>query len=102
MKNKDVQKIVENYYRASSSLMNIGTTEGIPEELRQICSGASAETIKIINYINEHKKELYETKKEKWCPNCGCTDLDGREEDGEKIYYCNGCGYEFKESEVEQ
>lgn len=39
-----------------------------------------------------------------YCPNCGCTELDEdeREEDGEKIYYCNGCGYEFKESEVEQ
>ena len=64
MKNEDVQQIVENYYRASSSLMNIGTTEGIPEELRQICIGASAETIKIINYINDHKHDLYESENE--------------------------------------
>ena len=97
-----MQQIVENYYRASSSLMNIGTTEGIPEELRQICINASAETVKIIDYINDHKHDLYESENEVWCPNCGCSDLEEREEDGEKIYYCNGCGYEFKESEVEQ
>lgn len=102
MKNKDVQQIVENYYRASSSLMNIGTIEGIPAELKEICLNASAATIKIINYVNDHKHELYESKKEVWCPNCGCSDLEQREEDEEKIYYCNGCGYESSESEVEQ
>ena len=62
MKNKDVQKIVENYYKASNALMNIGTIEGIPKELRNICLNASSATVKIIDYVNKHKNELYEKK----------------------------------------
>jgi hypothetical protein len=56
---QDAQRLVENYYRARNALTNIGTTEHIPDELLQICLNASRETIKIIDYVNAHKSELY-------------------------------------------
>lgn len=62
MKNKNVQIIVENYYKASNALMNIGTLEDIPKELKTICLNATSATLKIINYVNEHKEGLYEKK----------------------------------------
>lgn len=56
MKEYDVSKVVENYYRASSALMEIGTTKNIPEELRELSLNASSATMKIIDYINTHKE----------------------------------------------
>jgi len=56
MNQYDMTKVIENYYRASSALMEIGTTKNIPEELRQLSINASAATMKIINYINSHKE----------------------------------------------
>jgi hypothetical protein len=50
-------KVVTNYYRASSALMEIGTTEDIPEDLKKLCINASVATAKIINYINTHKEQ---------------------------------------------
>ena len=40
--------MLTNYYRASSALMEIGTTENIPEELNELAINASAETLRII------------------------------------------------------
>jgi hypothetical protein len=62
---QDAQRLVENYYRAKNALIDIGTTEHIPNELLQICLNASRETTKIIDYINEHKEELYKEPSEK-------------------------------------
>lgn len=56
---QDAQRLVENYYRATNALMAIGTTEHIPDELLQICLNASRATTKIIDYVNEHKEEIY-------------------------------------------
>lgn len=56
MKKYDISKVIQNYYRASSALMEIGTTENIPEELRQLSLNASAATVRIIDYINSHKE----------------------------------------------
>ena len=53
----DKKSVVENYYRASTALMNIGTTPDIPEELKNLSIQASAATIKIIDYINEHRED---------------------------------------------
>jgi ADP-ribose pyrophosphatase YjhB (NUDIX family) len=51
----DRARIVENYYKASGALMELGTTKNIPPELLQLSLDASAATLKIINYINENK-----------------------------------------------
>ena len=53
----DKKSVVENYYRASTALMNIGTTPDIPEELKNLSIQASAATIKIIDYINQHRED---------------------------------------------
>jgi hypothetical protein len=45
--------------------MGIGSTEHIPDELLQICLNASKATTKIIDYINEHKEEIYQEPSEK-------------------------------------
>lgn len=50
--------VIENYYRASNALMNIGTMEGISEELRDICAKASNATYKIIGYVNDNKDKV--------------------------------------------
>jgi hypothetical protein len=52
----DRSKIVENYYKASGALMEIGTIENIPEDLKQLVINASSATIKIIDYINENRQ----------------------------------------------
>ena len=62
---QDAQRLVENYYRASNALMNIGTTEFLPKELKDICLNASRATVKIIDYVNEHKDEIYKEPNEK-------------------------------------
>jgi hypothetical protein len=51
----DRVKVIEDYYRASSALMRIGTTTGLPEELKQLAINASSATVKIIDYINACK-----------------------------------------------
>ena len=51
----DRDRVVTNYYKAANALMEIGTTPNIPEELKQLAINASSQTIKIINYINNHK-----------------------------------------------
>ena len=56
MNQEDRSKVVMNYYKATSALMEIGTTEGIPEELRQLAINASSATTKIIDYVNFHKE----------------------------------------------
>ena len=57
MKQYDRSKVVGNYYKAQNALMEIGTTENIPEELKQLAINASSATMRIINYINNHKDE---------------------------------------------
>jgi hypothetical protein len=49
-------KVVENYYRASTALMEIGTAENIPAELELLAIKASAATLRIIDFINSHKE----------------------------------------------
>lgn len=56
MNQEDRSKVVTNYYKASSALMEIGTTDNIPEELKQLAINASSATVKIIDYINSHKE----------------------------------------------
>ena len=56
MNEDTISKIIENYYRAVTSLMEIGTIEGIPEELRELCTKASGATYKIIEYINKNER----------------------------------------------
>lgn len=56
MNQDDRTKIVTNYYRASSALMEIGTTKDIPEELKQLAVKASSATARIIDYINAHRE----------------------------------------------
>lgn len=56
MNKVDREKVLTNYYRASSALMEIGTTQNIPEELKELAIDASAATLRIINYINSHKE----------------------------------------------
>lgn len=51
----DKSKVVSNYYKASNALMEIGMTENVPEELKQLAINASRDTIKIIDYINNHR-----------------------------------------------
>lgn len=51
----DREKVVTNYYKASNALMEIGTTENIPEELKQLAIKASSSTMRIIDYINSHR-----------------------------------------------
>ena len=50
----DRKSVVENYYRASTALMEIGTTKNLPCDLKEICINASRATIQIIDYINNH------------------------------------------------
>lgn len=67
MNNYDRPTIIENYYRASTALMNIGTAENIPNELKDLAIKASAATVKIIEYINAQPKpepKLIKTWKE--------------------------------------
>lgn len=54
-KQYDRSKVVQNYYKASTALMEIGTAENISDELRQLAINASSATMKIIDYINSHK-----------------------------------------------
>lgn len=56
MNQEDRTKVVTNYYKASSALMEIGTTENIPDELLQLAMQASNATVKIIDFINSHKE----------------------------------------------
>lgn len=56
MNQEDRTKVVTNYYRASNALMEIGTTDNIPEELKQLAIKASAATSRIIDFINSHKE----------------------------------------------
>ena len=53
-----LRSIVQNYYTASNALCIIGTTENLPEELRNLCIQASNSTSKIIDYVNNHKEEF--------------------------------------------
>jgi len=53
---KQRTEIIENYYRASTAIMNIGTIEGIPKELENICINATRSTVKIIDFINDNKE----------------------------------------------
>lgn len=55
MDKHDRLKIIENYYKASNALMEIGITKNIPDELKQLSINASSETMRIIDYINNHK-----------------------------------------------
>lgn len=55
MNEKDIERIVTNYYKASSALMEIGITDGISSELRALAIKASCATTKIIDYINANK-----------------------------------------------
>ena len=48
--------VVTNYYRANNALSEIGMCKDIPEELKEIVLEASRATIKIIDYINNHKE----------------------------------------------
>jgi hypothetical protein len=57
MKEFDRSKVVMNYYKASSALMEIGTTQNLPSELLELSLNASRATIKIIDYINAHRGE---------------------------------------------
>jgi hypothetical protein len=50
----DRTEVVLNYYTAINALGNIGTAKNIPEELKELCIKASAATLKIIDYINNH------------------------------------------------
>ncbi|MFT9496354.1 hypothetical protein [Anaerosolibacter sp.] len=56
MNQEDRAKVVENYYKATNALMEIGTTDNIPEELKQLAINASCATTKIIDYINSHRE----------------------------------------------
>ena len=51
----DEERVVNNYYRANNSLIEIASTPNIPKELKQLATNASVETIKIIDYINKHR-----------------------------------------------
>jgi hypothetical protein len=53
----DRSKVILNYYKAVSALMEIGITANIPEELKDLAVNASAATIKIIDYVNEHRMD---------------------------------------------
>jgi hypothetical protein len=52
----DRSKVIENYYIASKALMEIGTTDNIPEVLEMLAINASRATMKIIDYINSDKE----------------------------------------------
>lgn|GEM_PF-6324396 len=67
MNQEDRTKVVTNYYKASNALMEIGTIENIPEELKQLAINASSATMKIIDYINSQKNSdsLYRPS-DKW------------------------------------
>ena len=56
MNQEDRTKVVTNYYKASSALMEIGTTKDIPDELLQLTIKASNATAKIIDFINSHRE----------------------------------------------
>ena len=51
----DEERVVNNYYRANNSLMEIASTPNIPKELKQLATNASVETMKIIDYIKKHR-----------------------------------------------
>lgn len=56
MTQADREKVITNYYKATSALMEIGIAESIPEELRWLAIDASAKATMIIDYINSHKE----------------------------------------------
>ena len=56
MNEKDTEKVVTNYYKATNALIEIGTMEGISNELKNLAINASPEVRKIIDYINANKK----------------------------------------------
>jgi len=51
----DRESVVINYYKAETALTEIGITPNIPEELKQLAINALVQTIKIIDFINNHK-----------------------------------------------
>lgn len=53
----DRSKVIENYYKAANALMEIGTTENVPEDLKRLTINASSAVSKIIDYVNTHNSE---------------------------------------------
>jgi hypothetical protein len=45
-------KVVTNYYKASTALMEIGTIDNLPTELLRLTIQASVATSKIVDFIN--------------------------------------------------
>lgn len=56
MNEEDRIKVVENYYRASNALIEIGGIYDLPEELMQLTINASSALLKIVYYLNTHRE----------------------------------------------